>query len=236
MEWPPFGWTAQTIAAVMGSVATALAVVVALFKEEIVRLWRRPNLTATIRLIPPGPDCHKTEIVIQSPATGHVLARGDCYYFRLWVENKGRQRAEKVQVFAARALKKDAGGEFREVKKFVPMNLRWANSHEIFADGISAGMGKHCDLGHIEDPQLRTLTGNALPNVPPDKTIFILDLEVSPNTLTHLLEPAIYQLHLKLAASNARPKVKRLEITLTGQWFPDEQKMFSDGIGIVELN
>ena len=32
-----------------------------------------------------------------------------------------------------------------------------------------------------------------------------------------------------------RPKL-RATIRLTGEWYPDEQKMFSDGIGIVELD
>ncbi len=96
----PSGWTIQAVAQVAGVVATLLAILAALFKEEIVRLWRRPRLTASIHLVPPGADCHKTELVVHNVATGQVLARGDCYYFRLWVENKGYQRAEKVHLRA----------------------------------------------------------------------------------------------------------------------------------------
>jgi hypothetical protein len=35
-----------------------------------------------------------------------------------------------------------------------------------------------------------------------------------------------------VAAANSRPIVKKLEITLTGDWYDEEQKMFGEGIGI----
>lgn len=231
-------------AAWAGAIAAFLAVIVALFKEEIVRLWRRPRLTATVRLA--APDCHKTELAWRNPNSGQILARGECYYFRVWVENKGKQRAEQVQVFVAKLLRKHADGKFREEKAFLPMNLRWSHSQdplnpEIFAAGLAPGMGRHCDLGHIKEPKFRTqisgmIPGETLHNVAEDKTILALALEVLPNTLTHLLAPGAYQLELVLAAANASPKSKRLEITLPGEWFSDERKMFSDGIGIMELD
>jgi len=69
-----------------------------------------------------------------------------------------------------------------------------------------------------------------------DKTIFALDVEAKPNTLSDLLAPGVYRLEILIGAPNAAPKSKILEISLTGYWYPDEQKMFSDGIGIVEVN
>lgn len=223
----------------VSAIATSLAVIVALFKEEIRSWWHSPRLIAILRLEPP--DCHKTEIALTNPGSGQVLAKGDCYYFRVWVENKGRQRAERVQVFVAKLLKKHADGKFYEDKHFLPMNLRWAHSPdpsrpEVFTDGISPQMGKHCDLGHIVEPQLRTKIPftQSLPTVPANKTIFELDLEVQPNTLSHLLEPGTYRLNLRIAATNARPVDKWLQISVTGDWFPDQAKMLSQGIGISE--
>jgi hypothetical protein len=220
------------------AVATFLAVVVALLKEEIIRLWRRPKLTASIRL--EAPDCHKTELAWINPNSGQVVARGWCYYFRLWVENKGKQPAERVQVFAAKLLRRHADGIFREEKSFLPMNLVWSHTHEIFKERISPNMGSHCDLGFIQEPSFRTQIalagGRTLANVTDDKAIFALDLEVKPNTLSDLLAPGVYRLEVLVAAANAGPKRKVLEITLTGNWFDPESKMFSDGIGIVELD
>ncbi|MGH7146515.1 MAG: hypothetical protein ACREIJ_01250 [Nitrospiraceae bacterium] len=112
--------------------ATFLAVLAALFREEVRRWWNRPDLTARIQLR--APDCHKIPLEVRNPQSGPVLASGDSYYFRLWVE-KGS-----------------------------------------------------------------------------------------------------YQLILQIAAANSRPVEKRLQIDLTGKWFPDEQAMFKDGIEITELS
>src|SRR5438093_4613119 len=100
-----------------GAIATFLAVVIALFKEEIIRLWRRPRLSGRIRL--QGPDCHKIEMACTNPNSGQILARGWCYYFRLWVENKGNQPAERIQVFALKLMRKHADRVFREEKSFL---------------------------------------------------------------------------------------------------------------------
>ena len=216
------------------AIATFLAVIVALFKEEMVRLWHRPKLSGSCLLV--APHCHKTELTYHDPATRQLIARGDCYYLRIWIENQGYQRAEKVQVFASKLMRKHADGVFREDKDFLPMNLRWSHSREVFAEGISPKMGRHCDLAYIEEPLLRAKGGRTLTGVAPDKTILALDLEVKPNTLSVLLAPGTYRLELKIAAANAPPKEKHIEINLTGDWFPDERKMFSDGVGIKELD
>lgn len=230
--------TQTEVATWAGAIATLLAVLAALLKEEIVRLWRRPKITAVIRL--EAPDCHKTELTWSNPASGQILARGWCYYFRLWVENNGRQPAERVQVFAAKLLRKHADAQFREEKSFLPMNLVWSHTKEIFKERISPGMGSHCDLGFIQEPSFRKQTrlagARTLPTVPDVKTVLVLDLEVKPNTLSDVLAPGVYRIELLLAAANARPKRKVLEITVTGDWFDDDRKMFADGIGVKQLH
>jgi hypothetical protein len=231
--------SSSDIASWLAAIATFLAVLVALFKEDMRSLWRRPVLKARILLAPP--DCHKTELTIVNQAIQQIVGRWPCYYFRLWVENTGTQRAEQVQVFAAGLSRRQADGTFKPETQFLPMNLRWAHSQqrpegpEIFALGISPGMGKHCDLGHIPHPEMRKETNESLPNVPTDQTILSLDLEVAPNTRSHLIAPGVYRLLLRLAAANSRPVEKTIEITITGQWHGDETRMFSDGIGLREL-
>ena len=55
----------------------------------------------------------------------------------------------------AKLSKRHADNIFKEVESFLPMNFRWTHGHhgtnepEIFAEGISPKMGKHCDLGRI---------------------------------------------------------------------------------------
>lgn len=228
------GNLAQWVAAA----ATLLAVLVALFKTEIVSWWRRPILDVSIFLEPPY--CHSTTLHYTVQRTALTYAQAQCYYFRLWVQNHGKTRAERVQVHAAKLFRKVADGSFREDKHFLPMNLRWAHGHsrepgggpEIYAEGISPRMGKHCDLGHVTDPQSRAELGEALDGVPQGNTIFALDLEVNPNTKSNLLAPGTYRLELQVAAANSAPMQKVVEITVTGQWFADERKMFQDGIGL----
>lgn len=214
---------------------TFLAVLVALFRDEIRGWWYRPVLTAVIRLS--APDCHKTFLVADNPME-QLAQRGDCYYFRIWVENIGKHRAEKVQVFVARLLKKRADGSYGEVQSFLPMNLRWSHSYErpeIFAEGLSPEMGKHCDFGHILDPRFRiALSSQSTHPFPKDETVLELDLEVQPNTMSHLLPKGVYKIQVKIAAANALPTTKWWEINLTGNWYSDEGKMFSEGIGIKE--
>jgi hypothetical protein len=220
--------------AAVGIGMTFFAVLVALFKEEIVRIWRRPKLSATIH--PYTPDCLKTMITYHT-LSGEI-SNAACYYFRLWVENKGNQRADKVQVFAEKLYKLSNRGRYQESTKFLPLNLKWSHaqqnqiSPEIFADGISPFMGKHCDLGHIIDPKFRKQLGIFATS---DKSIFELDTEVIPNTLSNYVEPGKYHLKLRIAASNSKPILITLKIDLTGEWFDDEELMLSRGMIIKQI-
>ncbi len=227
-----------TIAQWVAAGATLLAVLVALFREEIVSWWRRPVLDVSVLLEPP--HCHATILQYQVQRTALTLVQAQCYYFRLWVENRGRTRAERVQVFAAKLYRRAADGSFKEDKRFLPLNLRWAHGEsrgagggpEIYAEGISPHMGKHCDIGHITDPKCRAELSEDLEGVPSGSVIFALDMEVAPNTRSHLLAPGTYRLELRIAAANSSPVTKVLEITVTGDWFTHEHKMFQDGIGL----
>jgi hypothetical protein len=157
VDW---GNVAQWVAAFVMS----LVALVALFKEEIVKRWRRPILDLSLRVTPP--DCYKTQLRYSRPGPGdNVQIPGfgkwhvaNCYYFRLWVDNYGKTRAERVQVFATKLHRQQADGKLVEDKHFLPLNLRWSHSEdhpEVFAEGISPYMGKHCDLGRIIDPEKR---------------------------------------------------------------------------------
>jgi hypothetical protein len=239
------------------AIATFTAAFVALFKEEIVKLWRRPKLIGSITLH--APDCEKTEIQVtagQNPQmvftgtnnegvvafTGSLIPnaeiwRGHAFFFRLWIENQGQQRADEVQVFAKHLKLKHADGIFRTVETFMPMNLRWthnpAHRPAIFAD-INPFMGRHCDLGSISDPS--NPTQPLLLGLDKEQVSLDLALEVFPYTQSHRLIPGCYQLELRIAAANAKPIVKVIEITFTGRWYSDVSDMFKSGIGIREID
>lgn len=221
---------------VAGVLVTSCAVLVAIFQDKI-RSWvTRPKLNVSIKLGPP--DCHSIPLVRTDLKTGETLLEAPCYYLRLRVDNSGNQKAESVEVFAAELLKCQADGQFKEVESFLPMNLRWAHYREIIFPAIVPGVYKHCDLGHIIDPQLRSgfpPEDKSWENVPPEKTVLSLDTAVKPNTRSYLIPPGKYHLVLLVAAANAKPIKKTLEITLTGDWYEDEKRMLGEGIGIREV-
>ena len=223
--------TKSELATWLGAGLTFLAVLVALIKEELQRLWRRPVLDVSVKTEPP--DCHKSKTLYSDPKTGSVLGEGDCYYLRLWVHNKGNLPATNVQVFGSGLFQETVPNKFISVDNFLPMNLRWAHTKEILRDRIAPKMGRHCDLGHIADPKLKHLHKETKPGVPNDKTALFLDLEVLPFTLVHLLQPGSYKLNLIISADNSSPVKKVVKIMHSGNWFEDENKMFTKGIGLV---
>jgi hypothetical protein len=79
-----------------GALMTFLAVIVALFKEDLIRRRRHPKLTASIGA--KYPDCIKTAVQWRGPDKEKPW-RGWKYWLRVWVENEGNVRAEKVEVF-----------------------------------------------------------------------------------------------------------------------------------------
>ena len=234
----------------VGYFATVFAVIVALFKNELIRIWRKPKLKARIKLSPPDSIRVKKEITVRAGAISSTI-RNDGYYFRLWVENVGNQRAEKVQVFMSKLFRRHEDGSFKEEKEFLPVNLRWSTGPvmpvygangatllpEIFADGISPKMGKHCDFGSIKPLVKSHVRVGAIEqdeNVSsPDK--FEFNVEFPPINKTNQVDPGVYRIELKLAAANTEPVTKIIELNHKGVWYEDEGKMFSEGIGIKEI-
>jgi hypothetical protein len=226
------GMTKSELALWVGAILTFLAVFVALLKEELQRLWRRPVLDVSVKTQPP--DCHIGLTKYNDSQGSHFLSEGNCYYLRLWVYNKGNLPATNVQVFASRLFQETISKEFIPVNNFLPMNLIWANTkNEIFRNRIAPKMGYHCDLGHIADPRLKYIHRETIPDVAEDRTVLSLALEVLPFTLIHLLKPGNYKLELIIAADNCSPVKKVLKIMHSGNWFDDEKEMFQKGVALI---
>jgi hypothetical protein len=71
-----------------------------------------------------------------------------------------------------------------------------------------------------------------LEGVDSNRAVLALDVEAPPATFSHLVAPGVYRLELRIAGSYSAPVSKVLEINVTGNWFPDQKQMFSDGLGI----
>jgi hypothetical protein len=220
----------STLAQYLGALATFLAVLVALFKDEILRWIRSPKLT--VRVKPEPPDCLLVPSAVVYDHTGERW-RGRIYYLRLWIKNVGKGRAEQVQVFVSTLFKENASGAFAPVAEFEPMNLRWSNyrdpnNPEIFARGISRDFGKHCDFCSISDPdnpkdELKGYKGQCVAN---------LQLEVVPSGDRHRLPPGNYILEIRVGAANAVPITMYVQLNIKGSWSPDRETMFREHLGV----
>jgi hypothetical protein len=222
----------SSVAQWVGAIATSVAVSVALFKDEVFRYLRRPELR--VRIAPTAPDCILSPGIVWD-AKGNVTWTGITYWLRLWIENVGNRRAEQVQVFVAELYKRDANKKFVALSDFAPMNLRWSNARdwrnpEIFAPGISHKMGKHCDLFSISDPS-NPRPGEAVKGYE-GQCVGTLQLEVFPSNNRHRLTPGDYILKLMVGAANADPVTTYVELNLNGKWSPDPEEMFRDNLGV----
>lgn len=226
VEW------AQWVEAIGTMIAVIAALGIALFQDKM-RAWiMRPKLDVSIS--PKPPDCVK----IPTVRVVEPIAEGDAYYLRARVVNKGDQRATDVEVYAAKLLKRQADGSFKEIEDFLPMNLTWAHRNDVVLPGISPKMYRHCGIACVFDPKKRQgfpLQDIQWPNVSPEKTILSLNTEVKSNNKSYLLPFGAYRLVIEVTAANATPVEKTLEITLTGAWYEDEREMLSQGIGVKVL-
>lgn len=226
IEW------AQWLQAIGTMTAVIAALLIALFQDRM-RAWLlRPKLHVSIEVKPP--DCLKIPMSRYS-RNGELSAFADNYYFRLRVSNKGNHKADLVEVFAARLLKRLVDDTYKEVEAFLPMNLLWADYRKEFIPAISPNMYRYCDLAHIIDPIKReefAAENKNWVNVPHEETILSFDTAVKSNSLCHLHPAGKYRLVILVAAANSKPIETILEISLSGVWYDDEQKMFGEGIGI----
>jgi len=211
-------WTA------VAAIGTVGAVIVALFKDELLSRLRRPDFQLRINM--GSPDCNKTDVV----GPDERMTMG--YAMRLWVKNSGGSTARRVQVFVDSLERALPDGGYETVSSFLPMNLTWSHSQVgsppvVFSEGIAPDMGQHCNLAMVPWP--------ALPN--PTSAALYLYTEVQPLTLSSVLDAGDYRLKLKVAADNRKPKDFSLLLRFEGVWHDDETEMFQRGVvaGVEEL-
>lgn len=220
----------------VSGVGTLLAVIVALFKDSLMRKWRKPRLMATCAKEIPWTVRVPISVytTTQTPGQVNVLWSGSCYFIRLQVENTGRTRAEKVQVRALKLERRGIDNEFADIPTTLPFNMKWANSPPTAAvtvlDGISSGMSAFCDLISLCDPanpHQRRPTGAST-----NTTTGQLQLEFELPDEWVLLTPGTYRLTLRIAAANVSPFDQTLQFTHSGNWTPDDVAMRRDELGV----
>lgn len=223
---------------VMEAVGTCLAALVALFTVLYFEIWLPRRNVPDLDIEPikmSSPDCFKISIKCLS-ISSKVERPVDSYFLRFRVINKGRKRAENVEVFASKLTKKRQDNDsYEEVVSFLPMHLTWSFYGEIFIPTLSPKMFRHCDIAHIINPKNRhDCDGEAghRPDVKDNETVLSFDTIVKPHTLSYLQEPGSYRLTVVVAANNSEPVERCLEIDLSGTWSDEETDMLTNHVKI----
>ncbi len=205
---------------------------IAVFQDRL-RAWAgSPKLTLYTKTEPP----HCCPVRWTNPE-GVIIADG--ISVRLLVKNTGRSFAKNVEVYVDEVSTRTPDGSWISIETFPPMNLLWTDiPRGLYFPGISPGMGKHCSLGHITNPQHRRMIPadeNPTLGLSPGQTSFVFDLIAEPNQRSHVVGPGRYKIRLILAAENARPIRYDIELNVTGSWFDDLGTMLRQGVGVKVL-
>lgn len=211
-------------------IGTLLLAFIAVFQDKLRAYLQSPKLDCEMELKPP--DCHRTVM------TGDNLSFYAFYYlFKIW--NRGNISAKNVEVIISNVSKKE-GNEFKNVDGFFPDNLKWSLiGPKIYCDYISPVTFKHCNLGHILDPNFRPrLSGENNTELPVGirETIFCFDVNFRSNRLSYLVSPGTYKFTITIGCENAKSKSKKYMIEVTGKWFEDESRMLNEGFTIKEIS
>jgi hypothetical protein len=207
----------------IGTVGTvAVALILAVWGEEIKTLFVRPKLSLKVHVGRPYSE--------KTVWTGSRVANPpSVYYFRLAIRNRGNAAAHDVQVFLARIERVTAEG-VEDVSRFAPMNLNWSYRRSATLPTLLPHMPHvFCDIAHVTDPTYKNSMAESLSHVPQQDAVLALDVEFRANTGGYLFEAGTYYFHILLAAANAHPRRYKLEVVFCGKWFEEEEQMFNVG-------
>ncbi len=194
----------------IGTVALAF---LAVFQDRVRRWFERPKFR--IRVKNGRPDC-----VAYPLLDGSGSKVGDCLNVRIWVENYGNSAATDVEVYAHEVFKEVRKDDWQPLGQFIPMNLNWSDiePRAIYFRSIAPHMGKHCNLGQVVPAGQ---SGVSL--------IFLTILQ--PSNAGNVVGPGKYRVDLRIAAGNATPTRKLVELHVSG-WYQSEAEMLEKGISV----
>jgi len=204
----------------------------AIFHEEFWRWTRRPKLMA-------HPDLNCIGIPVNFPdKDGKVVKTADSFQVRLVIENRGKSRAESVEVFAKKLSQKDGQGRYAECEWFLPMNLTWANQQGPFTS-ITPKIERVCNLVGVLDP---VIIRADIPKSPPPQAPESFDYRetctlqihtvVHTSSYSNWLYPGSYHLDLIVAAANADPQEVSICVSFDGRWIPEKATMLKQALRV----
>jgi len=142
---------------------------------------------------------------------------------QLCIENRGRDRADKAELFVRALRREEPSGSYKEIPGFVPMSLRWAHSEpdhpEVFVT-ISPEMQRSCLLGALKRKKVQD---DSAP-YREDDVYFELWTKYKRSREANELRPGAYRVELLLGASGMSPKLKEILVTVPSIF--DHEQLF----------
>jgi len=208
-----FGWSPEVWTAV-GTLALAVATVVAVFLQEPVRR-RFGTARVTVEVSATPPDVHMIEM--RNPDTLALIGR--VLYLRLRATHTRGPSIENAEIIAS-GVWRIAHGRSEPHTAFLPMPLLWSSAGGSTAIRIPAGVFRHCDLGYIGRLGVSESNLTLSTAVQP----FGVGSQGKPASV---LDPGTWEIETVLTADNVRPVRARWQVRFSADWSDDECVMLS---------
>ena len=218
--WRDTQWCAIIVPFIVALMLGALAI----FQDWIRRLIWKPKLNVSIRLC--SPDCQKIPDI--NPP------RHDIYYLRFRVENNGNYQSKDTEAIVIEVFKKEANGEYRELRNFLPLNLVWAHDNLVSMPKIQPKLFKHLNFGYIEKSEFASL--NYFGITEGVNIVFKFGFVIRPTHGSHILLPGDYNITIKFASNNLSPVTKKYNLVISDKWDDNEKEMLQNNISIKEIS
>lgn len=202
--------------------------IVAIFQERLKDWLSAPKLEIEFAL--DEPYCLKTAVtttedaleedasgVVHSWKTNKTVMQYAAYYFRFRVKNIGKTQAKNCECVTEK-FQEFRGRRFVIEKTFQSVNLSWSNakSESEFLNINPNCPGWFCGIGFITEKDRGIFQIAYKPPFPNSQII-----DIPNNGLPYKLRVAVY-------CENAKPISREFEITWTGNWNHNKDKMFKE--------
>lgn len=142
------------------------------------------------------------------------------FYFRLRVSNSGGGAAENVEVFL-KSLEEKSKGKYCRVETFVPVNLTWTHTDQMYLGNLPQDIEKTCELGFVMDPDELSSDFRKTLKLQKGQTALFLSVSHRRELPPYVLPQGEYRLTAVIVASNSKPKHYQFEINVIGRWSSD---------------
>jgi hypothetical protein len=199
------------IISLVGAAATILATLVALFKEDIKKLYEYASLGVGFK--------HKdfiTEILetetSENSSNGNSNLAAKKYELVINVNNKGKLAARSCQIYLEHLSLKNSN--YPQPKEFPTTGkpLQWIGKTDLNII-IPSTAKSYVSILEILSPESEIMTSETLSNSEPKPQIRIAGLDIPTQNLN-----AVYYCTFVIYSENAKPLELKLEINWNGKW------------------